>query len=293
MKDLAKLLACFLALVLGGALLAPVLFWSAQILIARGHLQFLAQFDFASFFHRAVLVCAILFLWPLLRILSVRSWRDLGLEPNRHPLRDLLFGALIAGIPLAIAAVFLTTTGILQIKHSLPWRALLPVAATAVVVPLIEETFFRGLLLGMLLRAFRALIACLLLSAFFAGVHFLKSPASQDAVVTWHSGFDSIAQSFGQFSDPTLVLAAFVTLFLIGWILADARLRTRSLWLPMGMHGGWIFTSGLVSKLTRREVVILPWLGNNLLVGLLPLFLGIVSWGLMIVWIRYANRSNR
>src|SRR5207249_5650300 len=47
--------------------------------------------------------------------------------------------------------------------------------------------------------------------------------------VTWFSGFHSIANSFAQFADPMMMLASFTTLFLIGWILADARLRTRSL----------------------------------------------------------------
>lgn len=89
-----------------------------------------------------------------------------------------------------------------------------------------------------------------------------------------------------------MMLALFATLFLIGWILADARLRTRSLFLPIGLHSGWIFVAGVVGKLTRRETVILPWLGTNLLIGLIPLGLGLITWALMIVWLRYANRTR-
>jgi hypothetical protein len=36
----------------------------------------------------------------------------------------------------------------------------------------------------------------------------------------------------------------------------------------------------------------LPWLGANLLTGLLPLALGLITWVLMVVWLRYANRSH-
>jgi uncharacterized protein len=89
-----------------------------------------------------------------------------------------------------------------------------------------------------------------------------------------------------------MVLALFATLFLIGWILADARLRTRSLFLPIGLHSGWILVAGVVGKLTRHSTTMLPWLGTNLLTGLLPLALGLITWALMIVWLRYANRSE-
>jgi membrane protease YdiL (CAAX protease family) len=89
-----------------------------------------------------------------------------------------------------------------------------------------------------------------------------------------------------------MLLALFATLFLIGWILADARLRTRSLFLPIGMHSGWILIAGIVGKLTRHGKSMLPLLGTNLLTGLLPLALGLITWVLMIVWLRYANRAN-
>jgi len=89
-----------------------------------------------------------------------------------------------------------------------------------------------------------------------------------------------------------MVLAGFITLFLIGWILADARLRTRSLFLPIGLHSGWIFVAGVVGKMTKRETIILPWLGTNLLIGLVPLALGLITWALMIGWLRYANRTH-
>jgi len=89
-----------------------------------------------------------------------------------------------------------------------------------------------------------------------------------------------------------MVLGFFATLFLIGWILADARLRTRSLFLPIGLHSGWILIAGAVGKLTRHATMMLPWLGTNLLTGLLPLALGVITWALMIVWLRYANRSH-
>jgi membrane protease YdiL (CAAX protease family) len=287
LKDAAKLFAYFFAVVIGSALLAPPLFWSAR------HVSpFFAKFDFESFFHRALLNCAIAFLWPLLRALRLHSFRDLQLDRNRHAVRDVVGGILLASFPLLICSFLLIATRIFVLKTVMPWSSLVGVLGAAIAVPLIEELFFRGLLLGILLRDLRPTVATLLTSAFFAVIHFLKAPDRPNEVVSWFSGFRSLANSFAQFADPMLVLALFATLFLIGWILADARLRTRSLFLPIGLHSGWILVAGVVGKLTRRSTTILPWLGTNLLTGLLPLALGLITWVLMIVWLRYANRSH-
>jgi membrane protease YdiL (CAAX protease family) len=110
--------------------------------------------------------------------------------------------------------------------------------------------------------------------------------------VRWFSGFVSLAHSTDQFAQPALVLAGFTTLFVIGVALAHARLRTRSLWLPIGLHAGWIFFSEAFSKIARREVVALPWLGKSLLIGLVPLAICLLSWVLLRVWLRYAGARS-
>ena len=98
--------------------------------------------------------------------------------------------------------------------------------------------------------------------------------------------------SFSQFSEPLLVAGGVSHALLIGWILADARLRTRSLWLPIGLHAGWIFANGIFNKLAHREMLALPWLGRNLLVGIVPLCLALVSWALIRLWLKHVERSR-
>jgi membrane protease YdiL (CAAX protease family) len=169
------------------------------------------------------------------------------------------------------------------------WAAIAVVGLTATVVAFIEETLFRGLFLGVLLRGNRTLAATLLSSGIFSIVHFLKAPDQTTTSVDWVSGFISLAHSFDQFTEPMLVLAGFTTLFLIGVILADARLQTASLWLPIGLHAGWIFASGVFNKIAHREVVALPWIGKSLLIGIVPLCVCLISWVLLRGWLRYAG----
>lgn len=286
------MLVYFVATILIGAFLAPVLFWTAQWFLSHGFFQFLGKVDFESFFHRALLIAAVVLMWPLLRSVGVRSLSDLGLIPNSRWSRHLLVGFVSSSIPLLICGMALIALHIYSLRSNVAFFALGKVVTTAAIVPFIEEAFFRGLILGLLLRTGHRLASVFVVSALYSVVHFLKAPEQTSTVVKWTSGFTSIANSFGQFTEPMLVFAAFTTLFLIGWILADARLRTRSLWLPIGLHAGWIFGNSLFSKLARRELVALPWLGRNLLVGIIPLGVAAVTWIIVLIWLKNESKSN-
>ena len=283
------MLGYFAATILFGSVAAPILFWAAQWLAAHGILPSLVAFDFEAFFHRALMLGAILFLWPFLRWLRITGLRDLGLARNPRWARDVSIGFLISALPILCCGVFLVVLGNYAVRTHVGWSALAAVTLTAVIVPLLEELFFRGLFLGVLLRGNRPLTAALLSSGIFSIVHFLKAPDQTTTSVAWTSGFISLAHSFDQFTEPMLVLAGFTTLFLIGIILADARLRTRSLWLPIGLHAGWIFASGVFNKVAHREIVTWPWLGKNLLIGIVPLCVCLVSWVLLGAFLRYAG----
>lgn len=287
MKDAARLLGYFAATILFGAVAAPLLFWAAQSLAAHGILPALAGFDFEAFFHRALMLGALLFLWPLLRSLRIKSRRDLGLVPNPRSLRDLAIGFLIAALPVICFEFVLIQRGIYSMKDVWVWTALGPLVLTAIIVPLLEEALFRGLFLGVLRRGLGAWMALVVSAAIFSIVHFLKAPDRTTTSVQWHSGFVSLAHSFDQFGEPMLVLAGFTTLFAIGLVLGHARLRTQSLWLPIGLHSGWILSSSVFSKIARREMVALPWLGKSLLIGLVPLAACLLSWVLVSGWLRY------
>jgi membrane protease YdiL (CAAX protease family) len=292
LKDVAKLAAYFVGVVIVGALLAPILFWSAQSLAAHGLFSFLAKYDFETFFHRAILIAAALLLWPFLWISHVRSMADLGLAPNPRWGRDLCAGVLLSIIPLLCCGALLVAFHVYSLRYTFAWTRLGKVLGASITVPFIEEAFFRGIVLGVLLRTGRKYMAILAVSAVFAAVHFFKAPERTSAVVTWISGFNSIAHSFGRVGDPIMLASAFATLFLFGCILAVARVHTGSLWLPIGFHAGLIFASGTFSWLTHRQMVALPWLGKNLLVGIVPLGVAAITWIIAQAWLKYDRASS-
>jgi membrane protease YdiL (CAAX protease family) len=292
LKDAAKLAAYFVGVVFVGALLAPILFWSAQSFAAHGLFSFLAKYDFETFFHRGILIAAALLLWPFLYISHVRSLSDLDLAPNPRWGRDLCVGILLSLIPLLCCGAFLVAFHVYVFRHTFAWPRLGKVLVASITVPFIEEAFFRGIVLGVLLRTGRKYIAILSVSALFAAVHFFKAPEQTSAIATWTSGLNSIAHSFGRVGDPMMLASVFATLFVFGCILAVARVHTRSLWLPIGLHAGLIFGSGTFSWLTHRQIVAFPWLGKNLLVGIVPLGVAAVTWIMTRTWLKYDRASQ-
>ncbi len=282
-------------MLLCGALLAPLLFWPGRELITRGWFPGLAHFEFESYFHRALLLAALLLLAPLLRSLRVRTRTDLALEKNPLAGADLAAGFSIAAVPLLCGGLALIACEIYSLRHPFLWGKMPGVLAAALAVPILEELLFRGLILGVLLRNCSRWNAVLMVSALFSVIHFLKPPrlTTPNESVTWFSGFLSLGHSFWQFGDLPLVVASFFTLFVVGCILADARILTRSLWLSIGLHSGWIFADGLFSKIAHRETFALPWIGKDLLVGIVPLTIALASWALMRCWLNYAGARSQ
>ena len=292
MKDVIKLAAYFIATVVIGAIVAPILFWSAQSLAAHGVFPFLAKYDFETFFHRALLVAAVLLLWPLLRVSHVRCLADLGLAPNSRWGRDLCAGVVVSVVPLLLCGLVLIAFHVYALRHSFAWPRFGKMLMASITVPFIEEAFFRGIVLGLLLRTGRKYIAIFAVSLIFAAVHFLKAPDRTSEIVTWTSGFSSIAHAFDGIRDPMMLASALATLFFIGWILADARVLTHSLWLSIGLHAGWIFGSGTFSLLARQRIPALPWMGKNLLIGIIPLGVAALTWVIMRIWVKYDRASQ-
>lgn len=293
MKEIAKILAYLAAVIVLGAFLAPPLYWAGQAVAARGFMTFLAETDFQKFFNRAVLIAAVALLWPTVRWLGIRGWRDFGLEPDRRWLQHALIGFCIAALCVGAMAGAYAEFGIYRWKNTLPWGALPKVALSAVVVALLEEALFRGGILGLFRRSAPPFVALFCTTALFAAVHFLKPDDNVVvSVVTWSSGFELLPHTFHQFADPAKLLAGFSTLFVLGWVLGFATLRTRALWMSIGLHAGIVFVKMGFSKFSKRKAEFLPWIGPELQIGLVPVFMLILAGVAVFLWLKYEDRST-
>jgi uncharacterized protein len=290
LKDLAKFLIYLAAVIALGALLAPPLYWMAQALARHGIFGSLAAFKFQKFFDRAALVAAFALLWPAIRWLRIKGWRDLGLEPDAHWLRHWAAGFTIAGLIVAAMALAYLKFGVYRLHPAPPWGKLPLIALSAVTVGFIEEALFRGAILGLLRRTLRPSAALFWTTALFAIVHFLKPDENFDPQpIGWLSGFELVPHVFHQFADPMTFLAGFGTLFALGWLCGEAALRTRSLWMSAGLHTGVVFVKMSFAAISSRRETHLPWIGPELQIGFVPVALFLLAW---IIVILYLAREN-
>ncbi len=284
---LPKLLLYLLAVMLGGALLAVPLFHLGKIAQAwlsasSWHdnglivwlLKEIERAHFTRYFNRAVLVCAIVLIWPFLRWVRLDrsllpSWRPFGSGIKQWALGF----TLAAGFLLALGVVFLQA-GAYQLRPDPAWWKFGEPITAALGAGIVEEFFFRGLLLSLLLRTMPVRRALLAGTFVFVLVHFLKPPEGwqiADAAVTWSSGFLVLQHIAAGFGDAQFLFAEFATLFAVGWVLAQVRMQTGALWAGIGLHGGWVFGLKYFSALTTHTGEWLPWIGANLKIGLAPL----------------------
>ena len=296
MKEIRSILFFLIGSALLGALLAPWFFWGGRFLATRGLVPFLAETRFAQFFDRAVLVAAVALLWPTIRALRIRNRADLGLVPNPRGWTHLAVGFIAGFACLSVFGAIVLKLGVYRLKPEPPWADLAKIVVSAFTIGVLEEWLFRGAILGIFRRAMSQWTAVFWVSAIYSVLHFVKPPrvALPDAQIDWLTGFRVLPSCFEKFSDPALLGAGFTTLFLLGWILGWATIRTRALWLGIGLHAGLVFAKFGFNKLTKRKLTdTLPWLGDDLVVGLGALVVVGLSGALCWAWLHYVDRTDR
>jgi uncharacterized protein len=291
---------------LTGAVFAPLLFklgqWYVQMVHSFHHenspvIGWLAEkcerADFGRYFNRAMLVSALVWLWPFSKWAGVKR-EDLGLQKNVFRWQDAMIGFMLASGLLLLMGFYFVNVGRFTARPGVSISSIVGTALFAAVsVGLIEEFFFRGALMGLLLRTLRPWAALLFLSFFFSIVHLLQPPAAAhvpNESVEMGSGFWVVGQIFAKFGDADFLIAEGSTLFVVGLILGFARLRTHSLWLSIGLHAGWVFGIKFFSGLTRTPKKVspeayLPWIGGDLKIGVTPLIVLTVTGMLVIAWL--------
>ena len=290
---LGKIFLYLVVVVFLRALLAPPFYWMLHETL---------DFPFYRYFSRVTQVVAFVLLAPLLLWLGIRSTREFGLERNPRAGRDVLAGFLIAAFSGALLGGAFLLFDVYRVKQDLMPLLLLRIAATAGVVALFEEFLFRGVLLGLVVKSFGRWPAAVAISLIFSSVHFLRPGRQTDFEVEWWSGLAQILRVFDAAPPFMFLVAGFVSLFTAGMILAFARLRTHSLWLPIGLHAGWIFCQQALQWLARYRVrppeALLPWIGPNVVSGAVPI--GLLPLGVLLltaagVWfyLRHALARSR
>jgi membrane protease YdiL (CAAX protease family) len=264
MRPLRALVIYILAVFIGGALLAPLLYWLVQHFAQTA--PRLASQPFHRYVDRSILGIALIGLWPFVKNLGFASVSEIGLVKPSGQLKRLLGGFLTGLISLAVIAgiAFACHARVLNTKLSGTEIAqkLIGAAATAVVVAILEEILFRGALFGALRKVFHWILALVVSSLFYALMHYFKS-ADITGPITWHSGLELLPLMLQNLADFRAMIPGFFNLTLAGILLGWAYQRTGNLYFSIGLHGGWIFWIKAYAVSSGPAAQANPWLWGS------------------------------
>lgn len=262
MRPTFLLLVFLLVVFVGGALLAPWLYFGVQSLATQfPSLEKLAAAPFHRYVNRCLILLAVLGLYPLLKGLGINSWREIGFH-GQDKTKGLLWGFLLGLASLALVATLAVAGGAreLNLDHepSQIIRHLLNATLAAVIVGILEEFIFRGGMFGGLKKTIPWKAALVLSSAVYALVHFFAR-TTPPPTVAWYTGFIVLGKMSVGFTDFQSLIPAFLNLLIAGMILALAFQFTRNLYMSIGLHAGWIFWLKSYGFLTREKAGANTW----------------------------------
>lgn len=284
-----------------GAWVSPLIYNAGKALAevssvkqTNGPLQWLAGIcraaEFPSFFAASLLGSAVLLFLPFLHWLQTRSAPDEGRHPpnrlrswnggqrlNNNPrgLRQAAGGFLSVTVVFSGIAAGLILAGVYAWRNPAGLLATIALRGftTALGLAVFQEFLFRGIALGIFLRAMRPLAAISLSALLFALVHFLIPPPGLNVLDPDASGvgFELLRKIASRLSEPRIILGTLTPLFALGAVLAYARWRTASLYLSIGLHTGWIFVNAVLASVLVAAQRPSLLSGPSLQQGLIPL----------------------
>ena len=203
--------------------------------------------EFRKIISKSTQVLLILSIFPITYYLKI-SKAQLGFASLPVFLKQIVLGfglGLLTLLPVFIALYLL---GINVLDDTQLWTAglvlknLIISLLLALLISLIEEPLFRGLLLVSLQKKLPVISAIMISASYYAALHFLNSNtniAVQDLEI--YSGFTLLTKAFTNLLNPA-IFSAFLALLMVGIFLGVLRTQVKSsLGFCIGCHTCWVW----------------------------------------------------
>ena len=256
-RGLALFVYVYVGASIFAAIFTPLSYWIVQWLneISPNDITtYLLRKRVDIFYDRLRWLPIVLSLPFLLKTCGLFSFKNLGIAFDKHSLKIFgkycIFGVCCVLLIFLIQYLFLG----FRLKPDVNFvRVILNAFAGSLLLAILEEIVFRGLLMRCIYTAFGPISAILLSSLFFAYKHFKAPTSIWDATAEggkcaeWFSGFsvmyyDSIGIAYN-FS-----LIVFSSLVALGIILSIFYIKTKSLNSAIGFHFGTVFCMLICKK---------------------------------------------
>ncbi len=250
-------------------------------------------FRFEKIFNRLVMIFAVLtavlfVLIPKMRrggtVFDRETWRVYGFDFTQ-PWKQLFWYGFFAG---ALSVILLAVIEVAFEPRYLRSPLLIQDIierfvkgmTSGMIVGIVEEFFFRGFIYTHIRKKLNVFLAVILASAFYSLCHFFDNG---QIFIPENPGIgDAFRLLFGYLEPlvmrPQAILPEFIGLFLFGVVLNLAFVRTRSLFLPIGIHAGSVFiVKWQYSFIRSGDDMAHPFFGK------IPYYDGSVEWVVLIL----------
>lgn len=217
------------------------------------------QYPLRKMISKVTEVLLVLSIFPLMARLKFAN-NDIGLASISVFGKQFGLGFGLGMLTLLPVILLLYGIGVNIIDTSQTWtigsflaKLLLSLAA-AILIALLEEPLFRGLLLSQLTTKMPLTLAILISSVYYAGLHFLKTdtdlPLSEISVV---SGFPLMLEAFANLLNPQ-IQSALWSLVTVGIFLGVLRSQFNTgLGWCVGCHASWVWQIKLSKSLFNTD----------------------------------------
>lgn len=220
MKSFTKISKLLLSTIITALCLSWLLYYVQSLILAD--VTNAKPFHFLKIYSRCLTVVLFVFVFIYIKKITKRSFLEFGLQKDETSFKMLSSGFLfgIFSMIILIMIQFFTRESILETSNWNPkfYFDLVFQLFVVFTIAVVEEWFFRGFVYSELKMDLGVPKAVILSSAFFAITHFVR-PTTHWQVL--------IPEFFG--------------LFLIGVILTNAFEYSKSLYLSIGIHAGWVY----------------------------------------------------
>lgn len=268
----------------------------------------LPMFKFEKIFNRLVMIftiaaAAIFVLFEQRKQggmkLDREFWRKNGFDFSMPWKKLFLYGFLFGALAVGVIVAWQTGFGPRYLRSPIQAQDMIERffkgAISGILVGILEEFFFRGFVYRMIAKRTQVFFALIASSVFYAATHFLDN--GQIFIPDNPSIGDAFRLLFG-YLEPFVhskseILPEFIGLFVFGLLLCLAFIRTRSLFMSIGLHAGAVFAIKFQHSFIRKplEDVVYPFFGRS------PDYDGLFEWAVLavlmiFVWV-FARPHNK
>lgn len=253
MKFYKKLIIFFILMLLISCILGSLLKTPVDMLVQKnGGFADLVDYEhgvynYGKIMRRIFMLTAVVLLILFRKSLDLKNLTASGLKRVKGWRKEIYMGLIIGTGSILIYGIYTFYLGIQYAESdhrstgellTKPFTFLFAAFLTAFV----EEILFRGLVFQGLMKDFSVFVSVALSSFFYAILHLFSFKVNVSVGQQPFAGFTTLISFFSTVViDYQSVIPYIIGLFIVGTVLALAFRQTKLLYLPIGLHAGWVF----------------------------------------------------